>query len=33
VIVTGEVTDLQSEPGPALVFHGGGYGSIDLSER
>ena len=29
VIVTGAVRRLETDPGPALVFHGGGYSGID----
>ena len=32
VIVTGAVTELESDSGPALVFHGGGYGSMEWQE-
>jgi flavin reductase (DIM6/NTAB) family NADH-FMN oxidoreductase RutF len=33
VIVTGAVIELEVDPGPALVFHGGVYSALDLPEE
>jgi flavin reductase (DIM6/NTAB) family NADH-FMN oxidoreductase RutF len=33
VIVTGTVRELESDPGPALVFHGGVYRGLDFGSE